>query len=42
MREDHGHLPINLDITAILKFLDGVCTVKWASQIPVIGKKDVI
>jgi hypothetical protein len=42
MCEDHGHLPINLDIAAILKFLDGVCTVEWASQVPVTGKKDVI
>jgi hypothetical protein len=42
MREDHGHIPINLDIAAILKFLDGVCTVEGASQVPVTGKKDVI
>lgn len=42
MREDHGHLPINLDIAAILEFLYGVCTVEWASQVPVTGKKDVI
>lgn len=42
MREDHGYLPINLDIAAILKFLDGVCTVEWASQVPETGKKDVI
>lgn len=42
MREDHGHLSINLDIAAILEFLDGICTVEWPSQIPVTGKKDVI
>jgi hypothetical protein len=42
MRKDNGHLPINLDIAAFLKFLDGVCTVEWASQDPVTGKKDVI
>lgn len=42
MCEDYGHLPINLDIAAILKFLDGICTVKWTSQVFVTGKKDVI
>lgn len=42
MCEDHGHFPINLDIAAILKFLDSVCTVEWASEVPVAGKKDVV
>jgi hypothetical protein len=42
MREDHGHLTINLDIARTLKFLDGVCTAEWASHFPVTGKKDVV
>ena len=42
MRENHGHFPIDLDIASILKLLNGVCTVKWASQFLVAGEKDVM
>ena len=42
MRENHGHLPVNLDIAAFMKLLNGIRTVEWASQFLVTVKKDII